>query len=101
MIIWLFVCLFVFFCWIVCLVLVSLCVHVFVLLCLVFIFFFLKYHSLSKNSSRLKSHIGAETSIEEDGVKDPKEIKFYTNISCLLLEINRLVNFKAVEDHYD
>lgn len=62
----------------------------------------MKYHSLSQNSSRLESHMAAETSTQgEGGVKVPKEIKFYMNISCLLLEINRLVDFTAVEDHHD
>lgn len=63
----------------------------------------LKYRSLSqRSSSRLESHTGEETSMRGKGeVKGPKEIKFYMNISCLLLEIDRLVGFKAVEGHYD
>jgi len=64
--------------------------------------FLLKYHRLPQSNSRFESHIRAETGIQEEGgVKDPKEIKFHMNISCLLLEINRLVDFKTVEDHYD
>lgn len=65
-------------------------------------FYLLKYHSLSHSSGRLESHVRAETGTRGEGrVKDPKEIKFYMNISCLLLEINRLIDFKAVEGHYD